>query len=60
LLVATPPKKSAGKVQHESEFVVGKVADHTELQQLYAPIESDSSPSKAKAKQGKCELHIYL
>ncbi|XP_067932714.1 uncharacterized protein KIAA2012 homolog [Watersipora subatra] len=47
------PKKSETKVQHETEFVVGKVADKTELQQLYAPIESP--PAKTKTKPGKAK-----
>lgn len=50
--VATTPKKSPSAVQHDSEFVVGKVADKTALQQLYAPIEPPTPP-KSKTKGGK-------
>lgn len=53
-----PTDKSPGKVKHETEFVVGKVADKTELQTLYAPVET--SPTKSKTKAGKREPINYI
>ena len=55
----TTPKKSDSKVQHEAEFVVGKVADKTELQQLYAPVEPPTPP-KSKPKGGKSKHQSSL
>lgn len=50
-------KKSTGPVVHDTEFVVGKVAEKNELKELLAPL--DSTPPKGKTTTTKGMLYMY-